>query len=88
MLALIYGSANVGNPRRPVMNDDLPDIEFPEFATVRERLARNIEIARESISFRVGYEVEVAHLEPVEREGRMNMRIYWRRKPPELRLAG
>jgi hypothetical protein len=70
------------------MNDNLPDIEFPEFATVRERLARNIELARESVSFRVGFEVEVAHLEPVQRDGCMNMRVYWRRKPPELRRVG
>jgi hypothetical protein len=61
---------------------NLPDIEFPEFATLRERLAQNIELARETVSFRVGYEVEVSHLEPIRRDGGMNMRVYWRRKAP------
>jgi len=66
------------------MNDNLPDIEFPEFATLPGRLARNIELARESVSFRIGYEVEVAYLEPVQRDGRLNLRVSWRRKPPEM----
>jgi len=51
------------------MNDNIPNIELPEFATLKERLAANIELAREAVSMRVGYEVEMAGLEPVEREG-------------------
>lgn len=65
------------------MNDNLPHIELPEFATVSECLAHAIEVSREAISFRLGYEVEVAGLEPVDREGYANLRIYWSRKPPE-----
>jgi hypothetical protein len=65
------------------MNDKLPQIELPEFATSNDRLVRAIEAAREAVSLRVGYEVEVAGLEPVEREGQANMRVYWRRKPPD-----
>lgn len=68
------------------MNDNIPNIELPEFATLKERLARNVELAREAVSMRVGYEVEVAGLEPVEREGNAHMRIFWRRKPVALRL--
>ena len=66
-----------------VMNDSLPHIELPEFATASDRLAHAIEVSREAISFRLGYEVEVAGLEPVDREGYANLRIYWSRKPPE-----
>jgi hypothetical protein len=68
------------------MNDNIPQVELPEFATMKDRLARNIELAREAVSYRVGYEVEVAGLEPVEREGHSHMRVYWRRKPPELQI--
>jgi hypothetical protein len=63
------------------MKHDIPDIELPEFAAVNERLGRNIEMAREAVSYRVGYDVELAGLEPVEREGHMHIRVHWRRKP-------
>jgi hypothetical protein len=66
-----------------IMNDCLPHIELPEFATVSDRLAHAIEVSREAISFRLGYEVEVAGFEPVDREGYANLRIYWSRKSPE-----
>jgi hypothetical protein len=61
------------------MNDNHAHIELPEFATLNDRLGRAIEAAREAVSLRLGYEVEVAGLEPVEREGHANMRVYWRR---------
>jgi len=32
----------------------------------------------------VGYEVEVAALETIERSGQASIRVYWRRKPPDL----
>jgi hypothetical protein len=63
------------------MNDNIPDVELPEFATLKERLMHNIALAREAVSIRVGYEVEMAGLEPIERDGHAHMRIYWRRKP-------
>jgi hypothetical protein len=69
------------------MNDNLPYLELPEFATVREQLERSIELAREAVSMRVGYEVEMAGLEPIDREGHAHMRVYWRRKPAELRIV-
>ena len=69
------------------MNDNLPHVELPEFATLSDRLVRAIEVTREAVSLRVGYEVEMAGLEPVERDGHANIRVYWRRKPPELRLV-
>jgi hypothetical protein len=69
------------------MNDNLPHIELPEFATLSDRLAHAIEVAREAVSMRLGYEVEIAGLEPVDRNGHANMRVYWRRKPPDLRVV-
>jgi hypothetical protein len=66
------------------MNDAIPFVELPEFATLKERLARNIELARDAVSMRVGYEVELSGLEPIEREGRFSMRLYWRR----IQVAG
>jgi hypothetical protein len=69
------------------MNDNLPHIELPEFATLSDRLARAIEVSREAVSLHVGYEVEVASLEPIDREGGTNIRVYWRRKPPELHVG-
>jgi hypothetical protein len=59
---------------------DIPNVELPQFATLRARLAANIEFARECVSYRLGYEVEMAGLEPVEREGQSHMRVFWRRK--------
>ena len=69
------------------MNDNIPDVELPEFATLSDRLAHNIELARDAVSYRVGYEVEMAGAEPIEREGHWHMRVYWRRKAPQLRLV-
>ena len=68
------------------MTDNQTDIELPEFATLSDRLAHSIEAARDAVSFRVGYEVEIAGLEPVCHAGRSYMRVYWRRKPTELRV--
>ena len=69
------------------MNDNLPCTELPERATGLEHLAETIAVARELVELRVGYEVELALLEPVQRNGCTNMRAYWRRKMPRLRLA-
>jgi hypothetical protein len=69
------------------MNDNFPSVELPEFATLSDRLVRAIEVTRDAVSLRLGYEVEMAGLEPVERDGHANLRVYWRRKPPELRLV-
>ena len=66
------------------MNDDPPHTELPELATYRDRLLRAVELAREAVSLRLGYEVEVAGLEPIDREGHAHMRIYWRRKGQAL----
>ena len=63
------------------MNDNIPLVELPEFATLKEQLAHNIELARDAVSMRVGYEVELSGLEPIERDGHVNMRLYWRRRP-------
>jgi len=57
---------------------EAPPFEVPQFATLKERLARAIAYAREATSLRVGYEVEVAGIEPIEREGHTHIRVYWR----------
>jgi hypothetical protein len=69
------------------MNDNQPHTELPELATYCDRLVHSIEVAREAVSLRLGYEVELAGLEPIDREGHAHMRIYWRRKGPALPLA-
>jgi len=69
------------------MNDNMPSLELPEFATLRDRLITSIEAARVAVSLRVGYEVEMAGLEPVDREGHVNMRVYWRRNPVMLHVV-
>ena len=63
------------------MTDNIPHVELPQFATFKDQLVRSIEFAREAVSYRVGYDVELAGLEPVERDGHAHMRVYWRRKP-------
>ena len=68
------------------MNDNIPMVELPEFATSSGQLARSISFARENVSYRVGYEVELAGLETVARESHSHLRIHWRRKRPELRI--
>jgi hypothetical protein len=68
------------------MNDNVPQVELPEFATLGDRLFHAIEVARDAVSLRVGYEVEIAGLEPVDRDGHANMRVYWRRKPAGLHV--
>jgi hypothetical protein len=69
------------------MNDNQPHTELPEFATYCDRLVRSIEVARDAVSLRLGYEVEMSGLEPIDREGHAHMRIYWRRRGPALRVA-
>ena len=66
------------------MNDNIPVVELPEFATSSGQLARSISFARETVSYRVGYEVELAALEPLEREGHSHVCIHLRRKRPEF----
>lgn len=66
------------------MNDNIPTIELPEVATNQERLVCVVDFAREAVSLRVGYEVELAAVLPVHRDGHANLRVIWRRKPPIL----
>jgi hypothetical protein len=69
------------------MNDNLPHTELPARATRAHHLAETIEVARELIELRVGYEVELAALEPIDRDGHANLVAYWRRKAPALQLT-
>ena len=69
------------------MNDNIPCVELPEFEASSDELARSVSFARENVSYSGGYEVEVAGLEPIEREGHSHLRVHWRRKPPELRIV-
>jgi len=63
-----------------VMNDNIPVFEIPEWATLDELLALSVEGARELVQLRLGYDVELASLEPVYRHGCINIRIRWRCK--------
>jgi hypothetical protein len=88
MPSLTWANARLLTYRYPgSMNDNQPHTELPEFATYCDRLVHSIEVAREAVSLRLGHEVELAGLEPIDREGHAYMRIYWRRKGPALRLA-
>jgi hypothetical protein len=68
------------------MNENMSYCELSERATFNDRLAASIEFACDATTLRVGYEVEVAGIEPIERDGKRNLRIYWRRKPVLLRV--
>jgi len=52
--------------------------ELPERATLGNRLAATIRAACELMELRVGYRVELAALEPIDRGGCVNLRAYWR----------
>jgi hypothetical protein len=67
-----------------VMNDNIPVFEIPEWATLEELLALSIEGARELVQLRVGYDVELASLEPIYRGDCINIRVRWRCKHAEL----
>jgi hypothetical protein len=69
------------------MNDNIPVVELPEFATLDRQLAHSVSFARECVGYRVGYDVELAMIVPVQRDGHTNMRIVFRRRPPDLRLV-
>ena len=69
------------------MNDNMPHCELPERMTMSDRLASSIDFAREAMTLRLGYEVEVAALVPVDRDGKENLLVFWRRRPVELRVV-
>ena len=58
----------------------IPMIELPEFATANGRFLASVAYARECVSYRVGYEVELASIVPVSREDGTNMLVAWRPK--------
>jgi hypothetical protein len=57
--------------------------EWPERATPDTRLANTIRAVSELMELRVGYRVELAALEPIDRGGCMNLCVYWRPAPSE-----
>ncbi len=61
------------------MSEILPHTELP---APKARLAETLAHAREQVELRLGYTIELALLEPVERDGQMNLRAHWRRKMP------
>jgi hypothetical protein len=67
------------------MTETIPEMELP--AVANGRLFECVEFGREAASYRVEYEVELACLEPVTREGRANVRLSWRRKKFVMMLA-
>jgi hypothetical protein len=77
-LELRYGVAGIG------MDHNILAIEIPERATWNNQLAAAVDGARELIEMRVGFDLELASLEPIDRDGHSNIRISWRRKAVEL----
>jgi hypothetical protein len=69
------------------MNDNLPHCELSERMTMSDKLASSIEFAQEAMTLRLGYEVELASLEPIDRGSKQNLIVFWRRKPPALYLV-
>ena len=61
------------------MNDNLPHCELP--------LASSIEFAQEAMTLHLGYEVQLASLKPIDRDGKQNLIVFWRRKPPMLHVV-
>jgi len=57
--------------------------ELPERATLGNCLAPTIRAASELVELRVGYRVELAALEPIDRGGCINLCAYWRPVSPE-----
>jgi len=69
------------------MDESLPHTEM---LARRARLAEMLALAREHVELRLGYEIELALLEPVDRDGHKNLRAHWRRKtcaPPPASAA-
>jgi hypothetical protein len=58
------------------MNDNTPHCELPQQWTMGDKCASSIEFAREAVSLRVGYQVEVPALETLDREGLAILRVY------------
>jgi hypothetical protein len=69
------------------MNEHMLHSEISDQATFSDSLASSIEFTREAMTLHVGYPVEVAGTELVERDGKHILRIYWHRKPVLLRLV-
>jgi hypothetical protein len=59
--------------------------ELPERARLDNRLAMTIRAVREVVELRVGYQIELAAIEPIDRGGSINLGIYWRPTSPEPR---
>jgi hypothetical protein len=69
------------------MNDNMPHCELPERLAMSDRLVASIDFVREAMTLRLGYDVEVAALEPIDRDGKQNLLVFWRRRPLELRVV-
>jgi hypothetical protein len=69
------------------MRTNIPVTEIPQRATYGQSLAIAIDAVRELIELRVGFGLELASLEPFDRDGHTNIRVQWRRRAVELNLA-
>ena len=69
------------------MNDNMLHCELPERMAMSDRLDLCVEFVREAMTFRHGYEVEIAALEPIDRDGKRNLLVYWRRKSAALHVV-
>ena len=70
-----------------IVNDKGPHCELPERVTTGDRLASSTEFATEAMTLRLGYEVEVSGLVPIDRDGTQNLLVFWRRTRVALRVV-
>jgi hypothetical protein len=74
------------------MNENIQHCELSERMTLSDKLAALIDFARDAMTLRLGYEVEIVGVEivcpePIERKGHSKLHVYWRRKSPVLRVV-
>jgi hypothetical protein len=70
-----------------IMNDKGRHCELRERVTTGDRLASSIEFAAKAMTVRLGYEVEVSGLVLIDRDGKQNLLVFWRRKRVVLRVV-
>jgi hypothetical protein len=61
---------------------NIPIMEVPERAARSDQFSASIRALQELVELRVGFPLQLAAIEPIEREGYMNVRIYWRSASP------
>jgi hypothetical protein len=84
----VSGSLQVVSNGDRGASDIVPVLDLPTNVIADDCLSRAIKVAADAASFRAGYDVELAVLEPIERQGHSFFRVHWRRKVESLQAAG